>query len=142
MRYIFFFRFLRPLPLDVRTCMIIYIYIYACTAVHIVYIYIYIEACESPTPRRRPTLLQTTTKKKKAFRLVYVTHAFQHARPPRTTTFRYILCIILMSIILGRRRRYMHSNKRFSVFSRSSVSIPFIFSLTFFHLASSHTYPR
>jgi len=57
--------------------------------------YMYIDACELPTPRRRPT--QKKKKKKKAFP-VYVIRAFQHARPPRTTTIRYIL---LISIILA-----------------------------------------
>lgn len=58
--------------------------------------YMYIDVCELPTPRRRPTQ-KKKKKKKKAFP-VYVTRAFQHARPPWTTTIRYIL---LISIILA-----------------------------------------
>jgi len=58
---------------------------------------LYIDVCESPTPRRRQTVQKEKKKKKKALRSVYVTRAFQHARPPRTTTVR---CIILYWYLL------------------------------------------
>lgn len=88
--------------------------------------YMYIDACELPTPRRRPT-----QKKKKAFP-VYVTRAFQHARPPRTTTIRYILLISI-----GRRHRYVQLiGKQYLVLS-PSVSLRFIFSFTFYISSSA-----